>query len=298
MRTFLIWLTLAAASFGADGVTVTETQILGHGDPVPRFARLPGNHLIVPAGETVTLAADSTWDAIEVSGTLKASREADTVCRFVHLTILPSGKLDCGTEADPVLRKVQFIQKLERTWATMGEVKAGATTLTLKVPAGWQVGDELLIPDTRQVLWGSLRAVPKIEGLLVPIRRETKVTITAIDGDTVTLSKPLDFEHHAARWLDGSIASPIQDPGLPYPQPHEHVDGLLDIPSGQWPKGKILEYMQAQYLVAYLREQLAVATGLPPLDRVTITREMMGRYRNTPASFTRVQEGIEARWES
>lgn len=226
MKPLIAFLALASTALAAE---VTPTHIIGHGDPVPRFSSHGGQVLIVPAGETVTLPADSTWDAIEVAGTLKVSRTADTVCRFTHLTVLPGGVLDMGTAADPVLKSVEFIvrdvpidttkdpyqfgngiinygtwtaygRKLDRTWTQMEEVESAATQLTFTVPAGWKVGDKLLIPDTRQMKRESYYWAGNID-----IRRESEVSITAIAGNTVTLSKPLDFEHKAVRSPDGVV---------------------------------------------------------------------------------------------
>ena len=58
----------------------------------------------MPAGQTVELAADSSFDYIEVSGTLRASRQHDTKLQFVHLIVLPGGfsygdYLRCGAIA-------------------------------------------------------------------------------------------------------------------------------------------------------------------------------------------------------
>jgi hypothetical protein len=218
--------------------TVTDTEIVAHEEAIPRFVRHYENVLVVPAETTVTLPADATYDAIEVSGTLRVSREHDTVCRTIHLTVLPGGILDLGTEADPIpaKRRVEMVfrdaplrtgtvaspdidpyqlgngllvfgsfnahgRKLARTWTTLREeVRAGAKELRFDVPAGWQVGDELLIPDSRQPWYKSA-----VEGQGEPVRRESPVRIAAIDGDRVTLSKPLDFEHLAARDPDGQV---------------------------------------------------------------------------------------------
>src|SRR5262249_52813094 len=53
-------------------------------------------------------------------------------------------------------------------------------------PSNWQVGDELLVPDTATPVFDQDGGHP---------RRESTVTIAAITGATMTLSKPLDFEH-------------------------------------------------------------------------------------------------------
>jgi len=220
--------TLAAAMGRADAhsmpVAVHADGIMIGTDVVPRFLDLP-RVLVVPAGATVTAAADSTWDYIEVAGTLRVARDRDTVLRFTHLFVLPGGVLDVGTQADPIPagRRVELIVRnvpidtlrdpfqwgngllnfgrqtrvgaAKTAWAPLtGDALAGAGAITLGAdPAGWQIGDELLLPDTRQT---ALPARP---------RRESRVTVAAISGRVVTLSKPLDFDHRAIRDPDGAV---------------------------------------------------------------------------------------------
>jgi len=226
--TLLVTLCLAVPASAAPPhhmpVVVQSDRIQIGYEFVPRYLDLP-QVLVVPAGKTVTASPDSTWDYIEVAGTLRIARDRDTVLRFTHLFVLPGGVLDAGTQADPIPagRRVELVvrdvpidtardpfqwgngllnfskqtrvgaAKTAWTMAT-GDIAAGATALTLAAdPRGWQVGDELLLPDSRQT---KLPASP---------RRESPVTIAAIDGRTVTLSKPLDFEHLVIRDPDGGV---------------------------------------------------------------------------------------------
>lgn len=203
-------------------VVVQADRILIGAEYVKRCIDLP-TKLVVAAGQTVTAPATGTFDCVEVSGTLVIARNQDTTLRFTHFMILPGGTLDAGTAADPILRKVTFIirdvpidpardpfqwgngllnfgkqtrvgmPKTSFLQAT-GSLAAGATTLTLADdPNNWAVGDELLIPDTdKPVITGD-----GLQLTAVPSRREAKVTIAAIAGRQVTLSKPLDFPHLA-----------------------------------------------------------------------------------------------------
>lgn len=229
MRAIVFALLLCSSAL-AD-VKVNETTITGdmHG-AVPRFSALyPAERcLIVPEGKTFTLPPTFDYDAIEVSGTLKLSRDYDTTGKFIVITVLPGGSLDFGRQSDPVLRKVDLQVKdvpllcgtdgalgpdaeqfgngilvfgewasygraLTKTWTTHQPAQAGATTLTLTDAVNWQVGDELLIPDTR------LRYDLTNVGLEArTLRHESPVRVKAIDGKTLTLDKPLDFEHLAA----------------------------------------------------------------------------------------------------
>jgi hypothetical protein len=211
---------------GAHGDVAANRVSVGAYEFVPRFAGSLTKVLVIPPGESVTLPADSTWDAIEVSGTLRVSRAHDTTVRFTHLLILPGGRLDAGTEDDPVLGRLEFVirdvpldvgrdpfqwgngivnfgtqtrvgRRVGATFTELvGDAPAAATTITVADAEGWSVGDELLLPDMRQI--GATR------GDAGP-RREARVTIAAIEGPRITLSKPLDFEHTAIRDPDGGV---------------------------------------------------------------------------------------------
>lgn len=203
---------------------------------LPDYREAFSNSLTVQAGTSHVLRGDVEHDAIYVEGELRFATDAPTTLRYVNLHVANGGKLWIGDEANPMLQPVRLIKRdvaldtekdpfqwghgiinfgewiscgkpMERTWVEMVEVEAEATSIVLEfVPAGWAVGDELLIPDTRQMQWAILRAVPHTEGLKQPIRNESPVFIESINGNVVTLSKPLDFEHLAGRWEDGSIA--------------------------------------------------------------------------------------------
>lgn len=208
---------------------MAEVISTNHGN-IPRFVSLYTNTLVVAEGEEFVLPSDSDYDAIEVGGTLKVSRDYDTICKFIHLTILPTGLLDIGTVDDPANKKVEFIvkdaplsaendpnqwgngiinlgtfmaygNKLDKTWVRMEEVEAGATEIELEeVPAGWKVGDTLLIPDTQQLRYGTYRGAQDVK-----IRKEGDVYISGINNTTVSLSKPLDFEHLGGRRFNGEL---------------------------------------------------------------------------------------------
>jgi hypothetical protein len=207
-------------------VTVEADRVsLGdQGEFVPRFATFFPNVLVVPAGKTVTLPASSTFDAIEVAGTLRVSRSYDTSVRFVHLLVLPGGRLDVGTAEDPVLRRVEFIirdvpidtkrdpfqwgngivnfgaqtrvgRQLARTWTELTEdAPAGATMLTLaEVPGGWQVGDEIFLPDMRQMTKDA------------PPRLDPSPRIIGISGKVVRLSRALEFARTSVLDPEGNV---------------------------------------------------------------------------------------------
>src|SRR5215831_19135951 len=158
---------------------VQPDRVLIGPEYIPRRLDLP-TKLIVPAGKTEELPPESTYDYIEVAGTLRVSRTHDTALQFTHLINLPGGTIDVGTQADPIPcdRRVEFIirdvpldtdkdpfqwgngfvnfgrdsrvgcRKTSFVEAT-GALAAGATEITLATaPVYWQPGDELLIPDS------------------------------------------------------------------------------------------------------------------------------------------------------
>ena len=181
----------------------------------------------------VELAGDSTFDYIEVAGTLRASRLHDTRLRFIHLIVLPGGVLDIGTSKDPIpcgtsvlfmIRNAPIDLTVDPYQWSNGLVNFGretrvgcaktafaevaeslaarATQVTLATaPSGWQVGDELLIPDTAVPSVGK----PATNATAYVSRRETAVTIANISGSSLTLSKPLDFEHNAVTAPNGKV---------------------------------------------------------------------------------------------
>jgi hypothetical protein len=193
------------------GIVQADRVLIG-AEYIPRRTDLPRT-LIVPAGKTVELPEQATYDYIEVAGTLRVSRTHDTQLRFTHLINLPGGTIDVGTQADPIPcdRRVELVIRdvpIDTTkdpfqWGNgfvnfghqsrvgcrktafieaTDSVAVGATEITLaSPPVNWQVGDELLIPDTAPPAAGP--------------RREAPVKIGAIRGAVLTISKALDFGH-------------------------------------------------------------------------------------------------------
>lgn len=227
MTKYLLALVFAAISFVT--LSAHDLMVQVQADRVtigPEFVRrdlAATNALIVPAGQSVELPADMVYDYVEVAGTLHVSRSHNTHLSVVTMLVLPSGTFDAGTVADPIPCGVRFELSFRNvpmdtvvdpfTWghgllnfghqtrvgcektsfleAAAGLVM-GQTTIPLATePIGWRVGDEVMLPDTD---------TPRVAGDGVqihatPSRRETPVTISAIDGSILILSKPLDFAH-------------------------------------------------------------------------------------------------------
>src|SRR6185437_2690169 len=79
------------------------------------------------------------------------------------------------------------------------EPVAGATTLRFaSAVGGWQVGDKLYLPDTRQLFDSQYG-----NGAYVPQWEYDTIARIAPDGLSVTLSGPLQFDHLGARGVNG-----------------------------------------------------------------------------------------------
>jgi hypothetical protein len=215
---------VSSPAWAAPRVTVRPDRILtGHGNQefIPRFVTYLPNALTVAAGETVELSGASTYDAIEVGGTLRCSGPITLL--VTHLTILPGGTFECQFDSEIVFRNLpiditrdpyqfgnglinmgRLVLKGKRVVTTFvattaADLAAGLTVLQLQTPTSWRVGDEVLLPDFRQMAMGG-----EFAKTFAP-RRESRVRIAAIGGTTITLSKPLDFAHGSIRKPDGTV---------------------------------------------------------------------------------------------
>jgi hypothetical protein len=84
------------------------------------------------------------------------------------------------------------------------EPRVGHTMLTLsQASSGWQVGDRLVLPDTRHIKETEVTG----SGWLNAANQWEERTVTAIsaDGRTVTLNSALQFDHLGARDLNGVL---------------------------------------------------------------------------------------------
>jgi hypothetical protein len=84
------------------------------------------------------------------------------------------------------------------------EPRAGNTTLTLsQAVSGWQVGDRLVLPDTRHMKESETTG----SGWINAVNQWEERTVTAIssDGRTITLNSALQYDHLGARDLNGVL---------------------------------------------------------------------------------------------
>ena len=72
---------------------------------------------------------------------------------------------------------------------------AGDTTIELSdLPEGWQVGDTIVLTGTHKLGWGYNGTETVFRGT-----EDEEVTITAIDGTTLTIDRPLAYDHDTPR---------------------------------------------------------------------------------------------------
>ncbi len=189
-----------------------------------------GARVLIPDGVAVAYDGESTVSikTIRVDGALDFATERDTFLEVDTLVVADSGALTIGTEADPVDPDVRAViqfsdngpidvnwdpRLLSRGLVSMGSIEIngaeketflkvavdpmkGDTTLTLEAPPeGWQVGDKLVLTGTHLV---STRGTPQGAPVTVDTEDE-ELVITAINGNVVTLDRPLQYDHEGAR---------------------------------------------------------------------------------------------------
>ena len=177
---------------------------------------------------TYDVTSDAKIDCIEVDGRLAFRTDRDTRLKVANLTVMEGGALEVGTADTPVARDVtaEIIiadQKIDGAIdpaqvgtgiQALGKVRmhgavrtptfvrvaeeplAGQATIVLEdAPQGWMRGDEIVMPDTRQLPDRSGIQANQIE------RRH----VVSVDGKRVTLDAALRFDHKGARTPDGTL---------------------------------------------------------------------------------------------
>lgn len=201
-------------------------------DPDTWFnGKIPGEGAKVLIPEDLQVTYDGESDVslftVRVDGKLEFATDVDTKMLLDTMLVSPSGKLEIGTEDNPVHagNTAQIIianngdidvgwdpSLLSRGVISHGAAEihgadkteflkvsdapmAGDTVLELsEIPEGWAVGDTLMLTGTHKTGWTWTGS--KYENL--PSEDEV-VTIAAIDGDKVTIDRPLEFDHDTPR---------------------------------------------------------------------------------------------------
>ena len=170
---------------------------------------------------------------IEAGGVLRFAIDQSTRLRVGTLLVLPNGMLEVGSASSPVPASVtaEIIIKDRALNAstdpdqygtgllsidgtvtmhgasknptfvrTASEPRAGHSSIALEQPVtGWQVGDRVFLPDTRQVPtdhWFNASYALQIE--------ERLIQSVSADGMSITVTAPLAFDHRGARDASGA----------------------------------------------------------------------------------------------
>jgi hypothetical protein len=270
-------------------------------------ARVPGPSDVVNISHAVVYdVQNGDVDAIGIrsGGALRFVTDRNTRLRVSTLMVLAGGTLEIGTESAPVQASVnaeivikdkalnlqidpdQFgtgLLSVDGTVRMHGaprqptfvrtsiEPRAGHATVTLEQGvSGWQVGDRIFLPDTRQVPtdhrfnpdWALHFEERTIQGV-------------SADGRTITLSAPLDHDHRGARDADGT---PTVLPNGIRLLPHvgnlsRNVVIRSENPAGT--RGHTLYTRRSDVKIAYVQFQDLGRTRAIPLDATT---NHIGRY--------------------
>jgi hypothetical protein len=205
-------------------------------------ARVPGanDKVLVGSGNNVTYDAqsDASLDCVSIEGALRFRNNASTRIKVGNLMVKDTGTLEVGTSASPIPAGVtaeiiiadkpldtnfdpeQFgtgfigfgrvimhgaIKSPTFTRLTT-EPMAGQNTLNLaEAPAGWSVGDKVLIPDTRQLKYADYSNSASFASAWNAQAQWEERTISQILGSQVVLSQALSYNHKGGRALDGTL---------------------------------------------------------------------------------------------
>ena len=203
--------------------------------------RIPGADakVLIPDGVEVTYdgVSRAALDTVRVDGELSFATNTDTRMVVDTFVVAPTGRLEIGTANRPVQANVDAEiviannGNIDVSWDPLlqsrglishGEVEIhGAEKTTfLKVdaapmagdrqirledaPEGWQVGDTIVLTGTHKQGWGwdnNLRRVVHRDS------QDEEVTITGINGNRVTIDRPLQHDHDAPRGDLGAYVS-------------------------------------------------------------------------------------------
>lgn len=188
-----------------------------------------GAKVVIPQGIAVTYdgESDASIFTIRVDGELSFATNVDTKLIVDTMVVDSTGRLEIGTEDNPIEAGVNATilianngdidvawdpSLLSRGVISHGEVEihgqektshlkvadapmAGDTSITLaEIPTGWQVGDTIVLTGTHKQGWAwdnDVRAVVHKES------QDEEVVITGIEGGTIFIDRPLQFDHDA-----------------------------------------------------------------------------------------------------
>ena len=186
----------------------------------------------ITAGTRITYDAvsDAALKCVDVEGHLAFRTDANTRMTVGTITVLPSGRLDMGTVESPVAAGViaelviadqRIDTAIDPEQMTGGLIGLGTVRMhgTVKTPTfvrlaseplagqqtlqadqaltGWNAGDKLVLPDTRQ-----LRQNERGTNYS---RQWEELTVASAEGNVVSLTSALAFDHRGARGQDNKL---------------------------------------------------------------------------------------------
>jgi hypothetical protein len=226
-------------NFGANPTLVSVASGAWSSPSTWSLGRVPQAGDVVSINPSTSVSYDSVSSAavqtvvIQAGGSLVFRTDMSTTLTVVNLLVLQGGTLQIGTTSNPVAAGVtaQVVfanQPLNTTLdpaqygdglIALGTVtmygaaktqtfvklatapKAGDGTLTLSQPVtGWQVGDRLLLPDSRQLVRGN-----QTDSNYVAEEETPTIAGISSDGLTLTLSSPLQYDHPGAADAEGMM---------------------------------------------------------------------------------------------
>ncbi len=196
----------------ADAVAVTDgrwSDAATWGGTLPA----PGDNVRIEAGTDVVFDDVVEIGNVEIFGSLSFAADTETSLKVTTIHVMPGGSLSIGTQAAPITASSEIVfadtpidtdsdpfqfgngllvfGSLETDGRDVtpyvraaADINAGDTLIAIdQVPADWQVGDELLLPETAQ--------------LQLPLEFQSETaTIAEITSSGVVLVDPVAFDHH------------------------------------------------------------------------------------------------------
>src|SRR6056297_952915 len=192
---------------------------------------IPGEdaRVLIPKDVSITYngESDESLFTLRVDGELSFATDVNTKLLIDTFVVDSSGRLEIGTAENPIQHdvdtKIIFANNgdidvnwdptlLSRGLISHGQVEihgeekteflkvadapmAGDTQITLaEIPDNWSVGDTIVLTGTHKQGWRwDGEKMAHFES------QDEEVTITAINGDTITIGEPLRFDHDTPR---------------------------------------------------------------------------------------------------
>ncbi|MEL6802336.1 MAG: G8 domain-containing protein, partial [Bacteroidota bacterium] len=165
-----------------------------------------GESLVIPKGKVVLVDTSVVLGHVRVEGTLIWEDARSTTFECSSL-LINGGSVYVGSENAPFQNELTLIinsqdstvnnnkilllegvlelygKEYKKTWTRLSEsARKGSQSITVSDTTGWEVGHSILISSTSE-----------------NHEESEKRTITSIEGNSILLSDPLDFDHFAGR---------------------------------------------------------------------------------------------------